>query len=76
MIHNHPKFLFLISMTKKLTEDEYDLVVWSLEQMWLDFDPQSEQDAHNAISKLREMTEFVPVKEVAHIHQKRDLDSL
>ena len=63
-------------MIKKLTECEYDLVVWSLEQMWLDFDPQSEQDAHNAISKLREMTEFVPVKEVAHIHQKRDLDSL
>ena len=61
---------------KKLTEDEFELVVWSLEQMSVDFDPQSEQDAHNAISKLREMTEFVPAKEVAHIHQKRDLDSL
>ena len=61
---------------KKLTEDEFELVVWSLEQMWLDFDPQSEQAAHNAISKMREMTEFVPAKEVAHIHQKRDLDSL
>ena len=54
----------------KLTEDEYNLVVWSLEQMWLDFDPQSEQDAHNAITKLREMTDFVPVKEVAHTHKK------
>ena len=60
----------------KLTEEEYALVVWSLEQMWLDFDPQSEQDAHNAITKLYEMTDFVPVKEVAHIHKKRDLDSL
>ena len=59
-----------------LTEDEYSLVVWSLEQMWLDFNPQEEQDAHNAISKLKEMTEFVPVQEVAHIHKKRDLDSL
>ena len=59
-----------------LTEDEYSLVVWSLEQMWLDFNPQEEQDAHNAISKLREMTEFVPVEEVAHVHKKRDLDSL
>ena len=59
-----------------LTEDEYSLVVWSLEQMWLDFNPQEEQDAHNAISKLREMTDFVPVAEVAHIHQKRDLDAL
>tara|TARA_B100000131_G_scaffold73090_1_gene69332 strand:- start:1693 stop:1878 length:186 start_codon:yes stop_codon:yes gene_type:complete len=60
----------------KLTEDEYNLVVWSLEQMWLDFDPQSEQDAHNAITKLKEMTEFVPVPEVAHTHRKRDLDAL
>ena len=59
-----------------LTEDEYSLVVWSLEQMWLDFNPQEEQDAHNAISKLKEMTEFVPVEEVAHVHKKRDLDSL
>ena len=60
----------------KLTEDEYNLIVWSLEQMWLDFDPQSEQDAHNAITKLKEMTEFVPVPEVAHTHFKRDLDAL
>ena len=59
-----------------LTEDEYRLVVWSLEQMWLDFNPQEEQDAHNAISKLKEITDFVPAKEVAHIHKKRDLDSL
>ena len=59
-----------------LTEDEYSLVVWSLEQMWLDFNPQEEQDAHNAISKLKEMTDFVPAKEVAHTHVKRDLDSL
>ena len=60
----------------KLTEDEFELVVWSLEQMWLDFEPQSEQDAHNAITKLREMTEFVPAKKVAHQHRKRDLDAL
>ena len=63
-------------MTNKLTENEYDLIVWSLEQMWLDFDPQSEQDAHNAITKLKKMTEFVPVPEVSHQHVKRDLDSL
>ena len=60
----------------KLTEDEYNLVVWSLEQMWLDFDPQSEQDAHNAITKLKEMTDFVPVPEVSHTHKKRDVDAL
>ena len=60
----------------KFTEDQRNLIIWCLEQMWLDFDPQSEQDAHNAITKLKEMTDFVPVKEVAHIHKKRDLDSL
>ena len=60
----------------KLTEEEYDLVVWSLEQMWLDFDPQSEQDAHNAITKLREITDFVPVEEPSHRHVRKDLDLL
>ena len=63
-------------MTNKLTENEYDLIVWSLEQMWLDFDPQSEQDAHNAITKLKEMTDFVPVNEVAHVHRRKDMDLL
>ena len=63
-------------MTNKFTEDQRNLIIWCLEQMWLDFNPQEEQDAHNAISKLKEMTEFVPAKEVAHIHKKRDLDSL
>jgi len=59
-----------------LTEDEYSLVVWSLEQMWLDFNPQEERDAHNAISKLKEMTDFVPVNELSHVHRRSDLDSL
>ena len=61
---------------KKLTEFEYDLVVWSLEQMWLDFNPQEEQDAHNIIEMVSKMTEVVPVKEVAHVHRRSDLDSL
>ena len=60
----------------KLTENEYDIVVWSLEQMWLDFDPQSEDDAASVIKKLREITDFVPVKEVAHKHYRKDLDLL
>ena len=59
-----------------LTEDEYSLVVWSLEQMWLDFNPQEEQDAHNAITKLKEMTDFVPVNEVVHVHRRKDMDLL
>ena len=60
----------------KLTENEYDIVVWSLEQMWLDFDPQSEDDAASVIKKLREITDFVPVKEVAHKHYRKDMDLL
>ena len=60
----------------KLTENEYDLVVWSLEQMWLDFNPQEEQDAHNIIEMVSKMTEVVPVKEVSHVHRRSDLDSL
>ena len=60
----------------KLTESEYDIVVWSLEQMWLDFDPQSEDDAASVIKKLREITDFVPVKEVARKHYRKDMDLL
>ena len=44
--------------------------------MWLDFNPQEEQDAHNIIELVSKMTEIVPAKEVAHIHKKRDLDAL
>ena len=60
----------------KLTENEYDLVVWSLEQMWLDFDPQSEDDAASVIKKLKKITEFVPVEELPHKHYRKDMDLL
>ena len=60
----------------KFTEDQRNLIIWCLEQMWLDFNPQEEQDAHNIIELVSKMTEIVPVKEVAHTHQKRDLDAL
>ena len=60
----------------KLTESEYDIVVWSLEQMWLDFDPQSEDDAASVIKKLREITDFVPVEELPHVHVRKDMDLL
>jgi len=60
----------------KFTEDQRNLIIWCLEQMWLDFNPQEEQDAHNIMELVSKMTEVVPVKEVAHTHQKRDLDSL
>ena len=63
-------------MNKVFTEDQRNLIIWCLEQMWLDFNPQEEQDAHNIIEMVSKMTEVVPVKEVAHTHHKRDLDSL
>ena len=63
-------------MTNKFTEDQRNLIIWCLEQMWLDFNPQEEQDAHNIMELVSKMTEVVPVKEVAHTHHKRDLDSL
>ena len=63
-------------MTNKFTEDQRNLIIWCLEQMWLDFNPQEEQDAHNIIEMVSKMTEVVPVKEVAHVHRRSDLDSL
>ena len=60
----------------KLTEYEYDLVVWSLEQMWLDFNPQEEDDAASVIKKLREITDFVTVEEPSHRHVRKDMDLL
>ena len=63
-------------MDKVFTEDQRNLIIWCLEQMWLDFNPQEEQDAHNIMELVSKMTEIVPAKEVAHTHKKRDLDAL
>ena len=63
-------------MDKVFTEDQRNLIIWCLEQMWLDFNPQEEQDAHNIMELVSKMTEIVPVKEEAHVHRKRDLDTL
>ena len=63
-------------MNKVFTEDQRNLIIWCLEQMWLDFNPQEEQDAHNIIELVSKLTEVVPVKEVAHVHRRSDLDSL
>ena len=60
----------------KFTEDQRNLIIWCLEQMWLDFNPQEEMDAHNIMEIVSKMTEVVPVKEVAHVHRRSDLDSL
>ena len=63
-------------MNKVFTEDQRNLMIWCLEQMWLDFNPQEEQDAHNIFELVSKMTEVVPVKEVAHVHRRKDMDLL
>ena len=63
-------------MDKVFTEDQRNLIIWCLEQMWLDFNPQEEQDAHNIIELVSKMTDVVPVKEVAHVHRRKDMDLL
>ena len=63
-------------MNKVFTEDQRNLMIWCLEQMWLDFNPQEEQDAHNIMELVSKMTEVVPVKEVAHVHRRKDMDLL
>ena len=63
-------------MNKVFTEDQRNLIIWCLEQMWLDFNPQEEQDAHNIMELVSKMTEVVPVKEVAHVHRRKDMDLL
>ena len=60
----------------KFTEDQRNLIIWCLEQMWLDFNPQEEQDAHDVMELVSKMTEVVPVNEVSHVHRRSDLDSL
>ena len=63
-------------MDKVFTEDQRNLIIWCLEQMWLDFNPQEEQDAHNIMELVSKLTEVVPVKEVAHVHRRKDMDLL
>ena len=63
-------------MNKVFTEDQRNLIIWCLEQMWLDFNPQEEQDAHDVMELVSKMTEVVPVNEVSHVHRRSDLDSL
>ena len=60
----------------KFTEDQRNLIIWCLEQMWLDFNPQEEDDAASVINKLKEITDFVPVEEPSHRHVRKDMDLL
>ena len=59
-----------------LTEDQYNLVVYCLENSWLEFTPEEEMDGDIIIERLKEVTDFKPVDKVAHTHRRRDLDKL
>ena len=45
-------------MNKVFTEDQRNLIIWCLEQMWLDFNPQEEQDAHNIMELVSKMCDL------------------
>jgi len=64
--------------TKKhlLTEDQYNLVVYCLENSWLEFTPEEEMDGDIIIERLKEVTDFKPVDKAAHVHRRSDLDRL
>ncbi len=56
-----------------LSENEYNLVVYCLEQQLYEFTPDERTDANNIVVKL---SEHVTVDKVAHKHERRDLDTL
>jgi len=66
----------LKSKNHLLTQDQYELVVYCLENSWLEFTPQEEMDGDIIIERLKEVTDFKPVDKAAHTHKRRDLDRL
>ena len=59
-----------------MTQNQYELVLYCLENSWLEFTPQEEMDGDIIIERLKEVTDFKPVDKAAHIHKRRDLDRL
>ena len=59
-----------------MTQDQYELVLYCLENSWLEFTPQEEMDGDIIIERLKEVTDFKPVDKAAHTHKRRDLDRL
>ena len=56
-----------------LSENEYNLIVYCLEQQLYEFTEEEREDANNIVVKL---SEHVTVDKVAHKHERRDLDTL
>jgi len=59
-----------------LTEDQYNLIAYCLENSWLDFTPQEEMDGDIILENLKQVTDFKPVDKAAHVHRRTDLDRL
>ena len=56
-----------------LSENEYKLICYCLEQQLYEFTPEEREDANNIVVKL---SEHVTLDKLAHRHERRDLDRL
>jgi len=56
-----------------LSENEYNLICYCLEQQLYEFTEEEREDANNIVVKL---SEHVTLDKVAHRHERRDLDRL
>ena len=59
-----------------LTEEQYNLIAYCLENQFLEFTPEEEMDSNIILENLKEVTDFKPVNKLAHSHKRRDLDRL
>ena len=59
-----------------LTEEQYKLIAYCLENQFLEFTPEEEMDSDIILENLKEVTDFKPVDKLSHSHRRRDLDRL
>ena len=59
-----------------LTEEQYNLIAYCLENQFLEFTPEEEMDSDIILENLKEVTDFKPVNKLSHSHRRRDLDRL
>ena len=59
-----------------LTEEQYNLIAYCLENQYLEFTPQEEMDSDIILENLKEVTDIKPVDKLSHSHRRRDLDRL
>ena len=56
-----------------LTEEQYNLIAYCLENQFLEFTPEEEMDSEIILENLKEVTDFKPVDNLSHSHRRRDL---